>query len=789
MAVYKGDASLVVQDLLGTSQRLFRLRTVNDDSAAADRTSWELNNGGTITLYYRESTSGVAPPAAPDTIRLRVFIEDSDSGGALVRELHNGPPPANGTAFTFHGTANGLAGGGDRCGTVRMRIDAIRTSGAGGVGNYNRNSDNGQGSGLTASSFDKGALRVNAVVTLDHDGYPAGATYAYGAAGDESVTLRINHPEPYGQNPVRIELTDSVGTVIDSEQVTVTGTTTTLTHVIGSALFADGSATYGFRATPVGTTPLFTQRWTHFVAGPGASQFGVDAVEDLDLFIADPRITISTVNTGKALYNRGEATTIDLSIVNARNESLTRSVPFILRNSLGASRYTVSDTGSNYDINYTTTSTDDASFDTVGKQWTVETNLSDTYNESANVWKLSRKLLLGNAIGSNNGIVQTDEEVYNRGETVTMTFNVSYARGEALASRSINIRVHDNGSPSNQEDVQVKTTSGSGGITNHTYVIGSGDKATFDAVGSPKHLEVDWSGNTTDDSQEEWGVSNKLVIPGYIDATNTGDFWTGKSDLDVDVNGEPDSSYESDFFVGADVLYSKVRVQNIRNVDYDDADVTAWLIRNTTIEQGPVTGAVTQTESGFTGYQDLFYSFDVKAPAGARILRVEVTKDGNTTGNNTFGGYLTRNVNFAPSYTGNLFLEVNYEAHELVKDSVRFTVTPVIFSTANVRQLLSTVSPAATIDIAPQFHVTVPEASGAPTLILNQATMTNITNDDQWEGTITGLSAHKGKTVHVHVVMTLNGGQIQASFPIIVGPMKNKKVLTKFNPALGSVNS
>lgn len=895
MAVYKGDASLSISGVNGN--RRFSIRTVNSDGDPIDRASWQLDSGGTITLYYREQTTGLVPPDTADTVIIRVYVETGT--GTLVRTLHNGAPPSNGQSFTFHGTANGLAGGGDRCGTLRLRIDAIRTSGAGGVGNYDRNSDDGGGSGLAASDFDQGALRVNAVTTFTHGGYPSGSTYAYGVSADETVTVIVNHPAPYvaaGSRSINVDVLDGADVQVNDVAAEPYAGTSTTAAVIVNNQFDDASKTYGIRATPIGNSALMpSDRWTFFKPGTGASAHTPSQTEDQTVFVVDPRISLASVASGELLYNHGEATLAQFRVRNARGEDITRGLRCRLRNSSNVVRSTQTLSGALKSLNYTLSSSEDGSFDFTGVQWDILVDPSDVASPpSANVFKVSQKYRIHSAMVQSTShndrllnAVNPSSGLANYGETVTVTFYLGYARGDPLANASgIMVTFRDAATQTAEENDLGETTDANGRIVAE-YATESSHLATFDFVGRDKKLNVVHLGNVTDDTVDgEWKLSSKLRLgtnattpgnnlvvnhaetvynrgediiftskvafadgrpyiepslasivrddnkgviqtvsidpdnatgeftqtytPGTNDAAaktlsgldhgirvtddgNASDYatvwalseliefddtWTGKADIDADNNGNPDTTEETDFFVGADVLYCKAKVRNVRGEPYDDAAITAWVRRNNAIEQGPVTGAQSQTESGFSGWQDLFYQFDVKAPAGVRDVRFAAARDGNTTND------LDVPVNFAPSYTGNLEMEFIADLYEKVGTTMRFQLTPIIYSTANGRQLLSEVNPAATVDIAPKLHIKQSTATGISPLAFPQTTMTTIGSTDHWEITATGLTP--GKSYIAYVVMTLNGGQVTAELPFVAGAYKANRVKATFTP-LGEI--
>lgn len=756
--------------------------------------TWEIDAGASVTLRFRWTDVPGAiglTPNDPNKVYLIAYYETGT--GTVVRTFANGTAVANNSTYTFHGTNTGQSGGSPRCGTLRLYVRAVKDDSTGGLNDYDTNSD------AAGANANPGALRVNMLVSnLAVNAYPAGSTFAYGPAGDEIITLTSTHTQRYADRNVETYRIDALENAVVQSNGTIKeiGTTSTAQTFTANNTFDDAAKSYGKKFTVTGNSILVpTEKWTLPKAnGVNVTQSGTDAVERQSFYNVDPRISIVGTVLSKALHRLDDNTTIDFNVTNARGEQLTRSLTYQLKNSLGTVRKAASDTGANYDIDYKLLESDDASYDFIGVQWTFNTNQADVdSNPSELAFKVSNKIMIGSAVGVNDLAVTTDHEIYNNyvEDIVSIQTYLSNPDGTALSNQSVNVRVHDDEVSSNEEDLQVVSTDANG-LLSYTYAPEPEDKVTDDAVGSPKHLEIDFVGNSTDDSAEEWTLSGKLLVAGWVNPTegNTGDFWSGKTDLDGTNDGDPDGTDETQFYVGADVLYVKVRILNIRGEILDDAVPTFWLLRNSVVSQGPLTGFLSQTEGGYMGWMDLFAQFDVKAPAGARVIRMEAVKGGSTTGNVSRGGYVTKEVNYAPSYTGNLYAEINYEMHEVTVDTLRFTLTPIIYNTSNGRENISTVAPAAQVDIDPKYHITFYNPNGEPEYSGSQLTMTRTVPgvDDHFEATITGLAPYVDRTAWVHVVFTLNGGQLQTNFPIIVGKMSPGKIKTRFNP-LGSIQS
>lgn len=259
MAVYKGDAYVEAPGTLST--RNLAIRTVNDDSAPADRASWELKAGESITLYYREFTTGLLPPATPTTLNIIVYYETGT--GTLVRTLANAPQ-ANGTSFVFWATDDGTETGAPRAGTLRLYLQAQ----VGGLGSYNVNTDD---------DGDQGLLTANIVVdSINPNAYPAGAKFALGPTGNEQVTLTATHTQPFderGHEEARLDLLDGAAVQASGTSQDVTGPTTAQAFTVNRINFDAGLKNYGARLSPVGNSVLTPTSgpvlWAKCVLGSG----------------------------------------------------------------------------------------------------------------------------------------------------------------------------------------------------------------------------------------------------------------------------------------------------------------------------------------------------------------------------------------------------------------------------------------------------------------------------------------------------------------------------------------
>lgn len=395
---WKGDA-FVSRDNAGLGTRNFSLRTVNDQAAPSDRGTWELNAGESITLYYKTWTTGV-PPDAPTNVILRVY---SDNGNTQVIQLHNGAPPADGTSFTFYSTDNGLSGGAPRAGMYRLYVQATCSPALScPLGTYDINSD---------ANGDKGALRGGLTVSdIAKNAYPAGSMYAYGPSGDETMTFTAQTADRFedtGTNQtVRIHTRRNAGSIIESgsTQELGTGGSTASSFIADNTYDPTAGTSYDAEFEIVGTSTLLTsEKWTHIAT----SGNGADIVRDsatiaryANRFLVDPRIYFSIDGSSAtndatstfALYNRGEAVTSTFHLLNARDESLSRSMNISIVNSGGSVESgpsSITPSANVYTFVYAVGAGDTAAADTTGSNKKLRATQTDQTKDSNNVFAVS----------------------------------------------------------------------------------------------------------------------------------------------------------------------------------------------------------------------------------------------------------------------------------------------------------------------------------------------------------------------------------------------------------------
>jgi hypothetical protein len=301
MAVFKGDASAFVTLAIGGTTRRFSLRTVNSDGAPSDRSTWQVDPGGSVTLYFRTEGTG---PDAPTNVILRVYYETGT--GTVVRTLHSGASPSTGTSYTFYGTDTGLVGGSPRAGVVRLFVQAQRTGSTGGTGDYTVNSDglDTHGALLSDGGGDMGALRVRCNCNdLTVSAYPSGSRFAIGPNTDESFTLTLTHTQKYADRnleTVQFRVLTSSDVIIEAgpSQELGTGTSTTAAFVVDMT-YPQSNSVYGAEVTSLGNSALLpSEKWTELVDnGVNLTQVDAFTIRRSSFFNVDTTVSATLLTT------------------------------------------------------------------------------------------------------------------------------------------------------------------------------------------------------------------------------------------------------------------------------------------------------------------------------------------------------------------------------------------------------------------------------------------------------------------------------------------------------------
>jgi hypothetical protein len=622
MAVYKGNAR-VVQTSAG-STRSFALRAdAVDSTAGGDISAFTLAAGGSIDLTYRTATTGLTAPSEATTVALAVYYETGD--GLLIKILHNTTPPANGTVFTFYATDTGELGGSPRSGTLRLYVFASRS----GVGAYDGNSDN---------NGDQGVLRANAKVTnLSVSAYSAGATFAYGVAGNENFTLTATHTQCYeirGHENTRIdviELTDQQ--VAGATKNIGSGTTTSEVFTVNTE-FDDATKSYGAGFFAVGAAQLVPDSepdmlWTSFVDESADVEQDGDNVRRQSFYNVDPRYYLSAAALGEAVYQRYENAVHSFGLTNARGEDLTRLVTWNILDGNGDVVASVDDTGPTYSNTRAVGDIDRATNDTSGDPWSILITLVDAYNKAGDIYNVSRYWKIRQSAGADVGTVFTNKThspgadskiLFNRGQNMFFVGLLYNARDELLGA------VDGFFAPrrTDQEAYELGLVAYS--LTAGGAITGAGAVYTvpITSVISPAGRALVYSSdNTVQPRSGTGGVGNfaetNIVTPEWT-VTDHFNVYPRLQKLPT-FNSNPQSVV---FTIGDEAIYMMALVTDAVGDVVEGVLVLKKQIDPVGIESG--TGQGTTQADGRT----LAISFQPNTPKGDWIYRATVSYNGNT---------------------------------------------------------------------------------------------------------------------------------------------------------------
>jgi hypothetical protein len=353
----------------GTSaERCFALRTTNTAPTCTttgltpvNESTWEMDAGQCITLYYFDTSVGVVPPAAPNKVTISVKF---DSASTTIKTFQSlAAEPANGSSYSFCATSTGDAGATNRAGTYRLYLNLVKDNGNGlpGNTNYNIDTDGVASVGTIPSAhFDKGVLRGLQVITaISRNTYPADATYAFGTSTDELITITGVFTQPNGDNNVECMNTavydDATRTVgATGSVVDIDSTTSLIQSFVADSTFPSVNSPYRMMLETGKCNAAVTgMPWTKFTL----TGHGTNIVRDGDFlahlsptFNVNPNIIFDSdgsgtfasaddmwlnklTNSGGTVvtkYNRGETAYTEGYLFNSRGEQLTRAMTFTI---------------------------------------------------------------------------------------------------------------------------------------------------------------------------------------------------------------------------------------------------------------------------------------------------------------------------------------------------------------------------------------------------------------------------------------------------------------------------
>jgi len=225
--------------------------------------------------------------------------------------------------------------------------------------------------------------------------------------------------------------------------------------------------------------------------------------------------------------------------------------------------------------------------------------------------------------------------VYNKGENATHWGYVYNVRGEPLQGKTVTINLIN--SSGNVQNSNSSVLLDGNGFFNKTITIGSTNSSQNNATGEPYRSRTIFNSNNENSTETTFSVSSLL---------NVTNIWTDKQEEGTDF---PIGTEETSFFIGADVLYVRTHVTNVREENVSNKMVYS----NVTKTDGTLEETRNSWNSSTNSYGwNPFYSINVIAPAAQRTV--------NSLANDTNGnsGSSTETITYSPSYTGNLNLDL-----------------------------------------------------------------------------------------------------------------------------------
>lgn len=276
--------------------------------------------GGSVVVTIVMTTSATTPFPA-DTLTLEIYV-DADNA-TQVHSYSLAPGSASQTVTLFM-TSDTLTGSPTRCGTLRMRIHAVNTTG-GPAGTYNVDTDlvnNTPPSLASVATHDQGWIRSTTTATVSTSNVSFGGAKPNPFAFPDPMFVRaVLGAIPYADPSARsVHLT--VGTVFAADPTSATATFQNQFNAVGNNFPASNSA----QTTTVSVTQnaaLATgATWTAFANATDAVNVDPRLTIDNHLLVLNDNVVGTPPMSKNAARNRtnGDLGFIGESIVNARAE-------------------------------------------------------------------------------------------------------------------------------------------------------------------------------------------------------------------------------------------------------------------------------------------------------------------------------------------------------------------------------------------------------------------------------------------------------------------------------------
>lgn len=330
MAIYLGAAfaNPPAGALGGTRKCSIALTTSQAPATPTDHGTFEIDaTTGVINFIFSMAPLGTDPPAAPNSVIVTLF----DSTTATVVDTVTIASPADGATFAMHATTTSGGGGTAVIGCLRVYLNVIKNNSAGGVGDYNVNSDTQSTSGV---------LRVNpTTLTLVEAGSAGLSPRTW--PDTQQITLTASHGL---KSSVAARVYNCAMKKSDLTATYKTGATATGTSAIQTLALASTDPSrkvdydYPQALTAViaeavvavaALAPTSDATFTWIKVPSGSAQFVDAKTLRTAAFNVDPRVSFATLNrtSSPAVVNYGYHTVAgNFTLQNARAEVLTSSL-------------------------------------------------------------------------------------------------------------------------------------------------------------------------------------------------------------------------------------------------------------------------------------------------------------------------------------------------------------------------------------------------------------------------------------------------------------------------------
>lgn len=264
MAVQPVLTTLTVDNGAGGFRSFFAQAATQDTAA-----------GSSVTISVQQTAGNPTSPDVPTTFNLHVEFPNTST---VVRTFSL-TPGATSQDVSFFFTANGQSGGGNRCGTVELVLEAIKTTG-GPTATYNLRSDtasNTPPATFTVTARDQGWIRGTTSATHALSNVSLGGAKTQPAAYDESLFHRLTlGAQPFKSETITLALSHgSLSTAVASSSTQFNATHT----AVCDDRFPAASTSVTPSAT-IANDAFSGQPWTTFSATS-------------DSITVDPRLTAS----------------------------------------------------------------------------------------------------------------------------------------------------------------------------------------------------------------------------------------------------------------------------------------------------------------------------------------------------------------------------------------------------------------------------------------------------------------------------------------------------------------